>query len=221
MGSSEIENDELDLYAVIKFDLVLFFIIDVSEVMKGSKIDAVNSAFMELIPEIKKISEENKEVQIKTAFLEFSSGIRWITKNGPVNIEMFQWNNLKTYGASDFGNACYALNDKLSVENFMKNLTSSFPPMIFLVSGSKPTDDWKEAIKELKQNEWLNGSPITAVAVGERADKDVLKEFTGNTKTVLKSIDNEKLKNLIYQYAHNLEMFVTKQLEERRKVSGA
>ena len=97
--------------------MVLFFVIDTSGSMDGSKIGAVNTAIEEVIPAIREVSDENADAQIKIAALEFSSGARWITSNGPVEADQFRWNYLNAEGVTDFGAACKALNDKLSPES--------------------------------------------------------------------------------------------------------
>ena len=54
--------------------MVLFFVVDTSGSMTGSKIGTVNSAIEEIVPELKEISESNADAQIKVATLAFSTG---------------------------------------------------------------------------------------------------------------------------------------------------
>ncbi len=54
--------------------MTLFFVVDASGSMDGSKMGTLNSAIEEVIPEIRKISGENADAAIKIAVLEFSSG---------------------------------------------------------------------------------------------------------------------------------------------------
>jgi len=177
--------------------MVLFFVIDTSGSMDGSKLGAVNVAIEEVIPAIKDISEENADAQIKIAALEFSSGATWITKNGPVEADQFRWNYLEAAGVTDFGTACKALNEKLSTKAFMKEATGSFAPAIFLLSDGGPTDDWKSALAELRQNNWFKAAVKVAVAIGDDADKEVLKEFTGSMEAVLEVHNAAVLKKMI------------------------
>ena len=73
-------------------DVVLFFIIDTSSSMaEGEKIIIVNTTIEAIIPAIRELADENPRVRIKIAALEFSSGVRWVTADGPVEIERFQW----------------------------------------------------------------------------------------------------------------------------------
>jgi len=165
--------------------MVLFFIVDTSGSMEGEKIGAVNTAIREVVPEIRDISNENADALIKIAVLEFSSGVKWLTPNGPVDSNDYNWTNLDAAGTTDFGTACKALNDKLSTKGFMAEATGSFAPALFLISDGDPTDDWQKELDKLKQNNWFKAAVKVALAIGDDANKDVLKAFTGSIETVV------------------------------------
>ena len=165
--------------------MVLFFIVDTSGSMEGDKIGSVNTAIREVIPEIRDISNDNADALIKVAALEFSSGVKWITANGPVDINNYNWTNIDAAGTTDFGAACKALNEKLSTKAFMAEATGSFAPALFLLSDGEPTDNWQGGLDVLKQNNWFKAAVKVAIAIGDGADKDVLKAFTGSKETVL------------------------------------
>jgi len=73
---------------VARRTMTLFFVVDTSGSMGGSKIGTLNSAIEEVIPEIRKISGENADAAIKIAVLDFSSGAHWITP-APIDAESF------------------------------------------------------------------------------------------------------------------------------------
>ena len=177
--------------------MVLFFVIDTSGSMDGSKIGVVNSAIEEVIPAIKEVSDENADALIKIAALEFSSGARWITANGPIEADQFRWNDLEAAGVTDFGAACKALNEKLSTKAFMQEATGSFAPAVFLLSDGEPTDEWQRSLAVLWQNNWFKASVKVAIAIGDDANKDMLKEFTGTMEAVLESHNAATLKKMI------------------------
>jgi uncharacterized protein YegL len=177
--------------------MVLFFMIDTSGSMDGSKIGAVNTALEEVIPALQDVSNENADAQIKVAAMEFSSGARWITGNGPVPVDQFHWNFIDAAGTTDFGAACRELNSKLSTKAFMQEATGSFAPAIFLMSDGEPTDDWQNGLAALKQNNWFKAAVKVAVAIGEEANKDVLKEFVGSMEAVLTVHSAAMLKKMI------------------------
>jgi uncharacterized protein YegL len=166
--------------------MVLFFVVDASGSMEGKKIGAVDQAIREAVPEIGDLNNSS-DALIKIAALEFSSGARWLTAGGPVDAEQYNWTPIDAAGTTDFGAMCKTLNEKLSTSGngFMKEATGSFAPVIFLLSDGDPTDDWQKELNNLKQNGWFKASVKIAIAIGDDANKDVLKEFTGNKETVL------------------------------------
>jgi uncharacterized protein YegL len=131
------------------------------------------------------LSESNADAQIKIAVLEFSSGARWITPQGPIEAESFIWNDMDAGGVTDFGDACQKLNEKLSTKAFMQEATGSFAPAVFLLSDGEPTDEYKESLGALKQNNWFKKAIKVAVAIGADANKEILREFTGSIEAVL------------------------------------
>jgi uncharacterized protein YegL len=177
--------------------MVLFFIVDTSGSMEGDKIGSVNTAIREVIPEIRDISNENADALIKVAVLEFSSGVKWLTANGPVDVNNYNWTNIDAAGTTDFGAACKALNEKLSTKAFMAEATGSFAPALFLLSDGEPTDDWQKGLDVLKQNNWFKAAVKVAIAIGDGADKDVLKAFTGSIETVLEVHNKAMLMKMI------------------------
>jgi uncharacterized protein YegL len=177
--------------------MTLFFVIDASGSMDGEKIGAVNAAIDEVIPALKEVSDENADAQIKVAVLEFSSGARWITASGPVEVDQFYWNYIDAGGVTDLGAACRALNEKLSTKGFMSEATGSFAPAIFLMSDGEPTDDWQKGLDQLKQNNWFKAGVKVAVAIGDDANKEVLKAFTGTMEAVLETRSAAMLKKMI------------------------
>ena len=176
--------------------MTLFFLVDTSGSMEGSKIGTLNSAIEEVIPEIRKISGENADAAIKIAALEFSSGARWITP-APMDANDFCWNYLDADGLTDFGEMCKMLNEKLSRKAFMSDVAGSFAPAIFLLSDGEPTDDYQHELKNLKENNWFKKAIKVAIAIGEDANKNVLADFTGNVESVITVHSPEALKKWI------------------------
>lgn len=185
-----------DIVEVTRRTMVLFFVVDTSGSMTGSKIGTVNSAIEEIVPELKDISENNADAQIKVATLAFSTGARWVD-SAPVAAENFRWNYLDANGVTDLGEACLQLNEKLSRSAFMSETTGSFAPAIFLMSDGEPTDNYKHGLEKLKQNNWFKKAIKVAVAIGDDANKTVLADFTGNTEAVITVHTAEALKKWI------------------------
>ena len=161
---------------VARRTMTLFFVVDTSGSMGGSKIGTLNSAIEEVIPEIRKISGENADAAIKIAVLDFSSGAD---------------------GLTDFGEMCKMLNEKLSRNAFMRDVAGSFAPAIFLLSDGEPTDEYKKELGRLKENNWFKKAIKVAVAIGEDANRDVLAEFTGSKEAVVAVHTPEALVKMI------------------------
>ena len=173
-----------DVVEVPRRTMVLFFMVDTSGSMSGEKIGRVNTAIDEIVPEIKRISEENADAQIKVATLEFSTGARWMCDK-PVSAEDFRWSFLEADGLTDLGEACQQLNEKLSRNEFMSEATGSFAPAIFLLSDGEPTDNYQHGLQKLKENNWFKKAIKVAIAIGDDANTSILAEFTGNKEAVI------------------------------------
>jgi len=187
-----------DFDEIPKKTMVLFLVIDTSDSMKGLKIGMVNTVIREIIPEIRNISKENADAQIKIAVLEFSSGAHWITANGPIEADKFVWNNLDAVGTTDFGAACRSLCKELLNDKFSTLCDSYyFLPTIFLFSGSDPTDDWRDELARLKKNPWFKFATKAAVAISDDVNNDVLKEFTGTMENVFELKNVKMLMKMI------------------------
>jgi uncharacterized protein YegL len=183
--------------AIPRKTMVLFFLVDTSGSMGGSKIGAVNAAIEEVIPELKDLSAANADARIKIAALEFSSGSRWVTSQGPEDIELFRWQYLDAGGSTDMGDAFEKLNEKLSIKTFMNEATGSFAPALFLLSDGEPTDDFEHALDKLKQNNWFKKGIKVAVSIGDDANKGMLAKFTGSTESVLEVHSSAMLRKMI------------------------
>lgn len=179
--------------------MVVFFIIDISGSMRGNRIQAVNDAIRNLIPELKKREASNTNAEIRIAILEFSSNANWRTTE-PVPVSSFNYNDI-TYvgGGTNFGKAFSELNKKLSRNEFLKSSAGSYTPLIILMTDGKPSDlvPYKEELDILKQNSWFQYATKAGIAIEEGAlnpdCRRVLFEFTSNESMVLLASDTNIL----------------------------
>jgi uncharacterized protein YegL len=179
---------------IVKRQMVLFFIVDTSGSMEGTKIGSVNTAIREVLPELQGIG--GSDVDLKIACLKFSSGCDWMHPS-PVPVENFQWSNLSANGVTDMGAAFKDMADKMSKDKFLSAPSASVAPAIFLLSDGEPTDDYKSGLSVLQQNNWYKYAIKVAVAIGDDANIDVLKEFTGNIEAVITVHTPEALRKMI------------------------
>ena len=100
-------------------------------------------------------------------------------------------------GLTSLGAACIELSSKLSRSGYMQSASGSFAPAIILLSDGGPTDDFESGLKKLKDNNWFKAAIKIAIAIGDDADKDVLKQFTGNAEAVFTVHNIDALKQII------------------------
>ena len=179
---------------IAKKSMVLFFLIDCSGSMGGSKIGTVNAVMEELIPAIRGIG--GADADIKLAVLKFSGGSEWMY-NEPVSIDSFEWDPIDAENVTDLGSAFNELSAKLSRNEFMKSPSLSFAPVMILMSDGYPTDNFEKGLAELQKNRWYSAGIKAAVAIGEDADLDILARFTGNPDSVVTAHNGEALAKLI------------------------
>ena len=177
--------------------MTLFFLIDTSGSMEGNKIGAVNDAVVNVLPMLNDISETNPDAEIKVAALEFSSGVNWLYDE-PKLAKDFIWQDVTAGGLTSLGGACAELAAKLSRNGgFMQSASGSFAPAIILLSDGGPTDNFEVGLAKLKANNWFKSAIKIAIAIGDDADKDVLKDFTGNSEAVIPVHNIDALKQII------------------------
>lgn len=191
--------DPLDSKPINKKSMVVFFLVDTSESMKGKKIKDVNEAMEEAFDILKKKNDSNAE--LKYAILTFSSGCKWLTKEPVLLDENMEWTDLTAGGITDLGLAYEELTSKLSRNSFLKSPSLSYAPVIYLISDGYPTDNYKKGLEKLENNRWYKYGIKVALGIGENFNRDVLEEFTHNRELVLKAKNRYQLKKLIRDIA--------------------
>lgn len=189
------EDDFLDAMEPAKKSMTIFFLIDVSGSMKGTKIGSLNGTMEELLPSLIGVGEASTDVKI--AIMKFSTDVEWVTPE-PVRIEEYQyWNRLEAEGLTFMGDAFLELSRKLSRSSFLNSPSISFAPVIFLLSDGSPNDDWKKGLETLKQNKWFQHGLKIALGIGSKVNMDVLRAFTGNDELAVQAKNADQLRELI------------------------
>lgn len=189
----------LDNESIPRRKMILFFVIDTSGSMAGSKIGSVNDAIENVLPIIGEISDENPDAEINVAALEFSTGTRWLYDE-PKGAKDFIWQKVEADGLTSLGEACEELSKKLSrSDGFMPTSSGSgyYAPAIILLSDGGPTDNFEAGLKSLQSNSWYNNAIRIAIAIGDDADKNVLAKFTKNPEAVITVHNIDALKTMI------------------------
>lgn len=180
--------------------MTLFYLVDTSGSMGGSRIGTVNAAMEECIPLLKEVAAANDDAEIKVAILQFSSGCSWITPaSGPVDIDDIIWNDLQAGGMTEFGGALLELDKKLSRNEYLQSQTGAYAPVILLLSDGGPTDNWEVGLNRIKENNWFKHAIKIAIDIESGSDRSVLAQFTGNPEAILDARDTATLKKMIHK----------------------
>ncbi len=172
-----------------KRELYFFWLVDCSGSMSANgKMESLNVAIREAIPEMRDVADENPNAEIKIRVLKFSSGAKWHIAN-PVPIQDFEWEDLKPNGVTDLGKAYSMLAKKLSVAEMPKK---GLPPVLVLVSDGHPTDNYQKGLDELLDKPWGKKAVKISIAIGDDADHDVLQEFIGHQELNPLQADNSE-----------------------------
>ena len=191
-------TDPLSASGIARKSLFMFFLIDTSGSMKGTKMGELNTAMEELIPEIRRTGAADTEVKI--AVMTFSSDINWITPQ-PVSVESFEWSRLRADGETNMGAAFEELNSKLSRSAFMNTPSLSYAPVIFLMTDGYPSDDYRQQIETLNSNSWFKYGIKAALAIGSDPNDEMLELFTGDKESVVHTSTGDELVQIIKKIA--------------------
>jgi len=169
--------------------LHFFWLADCSGSMGvDGKIQALNTAIKEAIPEMRKAAQGHPEVEVKVRAIKFSTGAQWhISQETPV--ETFEWKDLSADGVTDLGKALDLLVDALDMQ---KIGTRAKPPVLVIVSDGQPTDDWQSSLEKLNKLPWGQKAMRAAIAIGQDADKEVLQKFVNNPEFKVLEANNSQ-----------------------------
>jgi uncharacterized protein YegL len=156
--------------------LHIILICDCSDSMaKNGKIQMMNNAIKEALPAMKMEADRNPIAQVYVRSIKFSSGAEWINSQ-PEKLDDFYWYDLAAGGDSDLGSALKMVADELLIPPMPKRM---FSPIIILLSGSTPTDNFNRGMNTLMKTPWGERAERISIAVGCDADKDILQNFIG------------------------------------------
>jgi uncharacterized protein YegL len=156
--------------------LHFFWLVDCSGSMAGDKIQRLNFAIREAVPEMQKVAAENPNAQVLVRALTFASGAKWHVGQ-PTPVQNFKWQDMQAGGVTDMGRALRTIAEALSVEQMPPR---GLPPVLVLISDGRPTDDFNTGLKTLMEQPWGKKAVRIAIAIGDDADYDVLQKFIGH-----------------------------------------
>lgn len=180
-------------------ELTVFYVLDTSGSMgSDGKITALNCAMEESIVALTDLAKSNGDAKLKIAILEFNSGYKWVTLNGPEYLEEdFEYEHLKAGGLTDMGAALKELNNKLSRHSYLQSMTGALMPIIIFMTDGMATDDWKSGLEVIRKNKWFNRGTKIGFAIGEDPDVAMIASVVGNSEAVIKTTDLELFRKLM------------------------
>lgn len=181
-------------------DLTVFFILDTSGSMEGTKIVTLNRAMRETVAALKKLAKKNGDAKLKIAVMEFNSGCTWITASGPEDLEEeenFVWDDLKAGGLTDVGAALLELDSKLSRDAFLGSMVGAMMPVIIFMSDGHNTDNYEAALEQIRRNKWFACGTKIGFALGDEADVKMIASVVGDSEAVIQTSDMETFEKLM------------------------
>ena len=158
--------------------LHFIWIIDVSGSMEGEKIQILNNAIHEAIPNMKEVAAKNCGAKLFVRAITFSSGAQWHISQ-PTPIEDFKWDDVSANGVTDMGKAFRMVADQMKMPPMPDR---AFPPVLVLISDGQPTDDYGSGLKDLMSQRWGKKAVRAAIAVGQDVNLEVLQKFIGHSE---------------------------------------
>jgi uncharacterized protein YegL len=140
------------------------------------KIQSLNMAIKEAIPNMQSVADENPNAQVLVRAIKFSSGAQWHVSQ-PTEIADFRWEDLSAEGVTDMGKALSMVAEQLRIPPMTER---ALPPVLVLISDGQPTDDYAGGLKALMEQPWGRKAVRIAIAIGEDTDTEVLQKFIGN-----------------------------------------
>lgn len=179
-------------------DLHIFYVLDTSGSMADEgKIGMLNRAMEETLDALQDVAKHNGDANLKIAVMEFNTGCKWITDNGPENMADFEWEDLKAGGLTDIGDALDELDNKMSTHAWLNSMMGALMPVIIFMTDGYATDDWEKKLDKVRENRWFRRATKIGFALGNDADKKMIASVVGNSEAVIQTNDLEVFKKLI------------------------
>jgi len=157
--------------------LLFIWIADCSGSMAiDGKIQSLNTAIKEAIPNMQDVADENPNAQVLVRAVKFSDGAQWHVSQA-TDVADFKWDDLEAGGVTSMGRALTLVADQLKIPPMTDR---ALPPVLVLISDGQPTDDFTSGLQALMNEPWGRKAVRIAIAIGEDADQEVLKKFIAN-----------------------------------------
>jgi uncharacterized protein YegL len=162
-----------DAMGLARRQLHVILALDCSGSMHGDRIASLNYALRTTLPELRKVAEENPEIDVRLRVLRFSTEATWHVAE-PTPVADVRWTDLSAGGETSMGAAFRMIGQALSAEAMPGR---HLPPVVVLASDGYPTDDFEEGLAAFFAADHAGPSIRLAIAIGGEADHEVLERF--------------------------------------------
>ncbi len=210
--------------------LPIFFLIDVSDTMRGVKIDSVNNAMsvaLETLEKRMKVTGVEAMVNVLKFGCNEPEVCQWMNPT-MLPLGRFEWKDLVAENMTPLGEAFCELDSKLSSRAFLSFNGSFFAPVIILISDGNPNNSKKarEGLERLNTNNYFVNSERMALAIDfEEGDEAFfLQEFvkgSPNGKVFYEVEDAERLIQSIQKIVINTAMIGATRLTSGKQYEKA
>jgi uncharacterized protein YegL len=171
MNASPNTNALGDAMGLARRQLQVILALDCSGSMHGDRIASLNYALRTTLPELRKVAEENPEIDVRLRVLRFSTEAAWhVAEATPVADA--RWTDLAAGGETSMGAAFHMIGEALAAMPGRQ-----LPPVVVLASDGYPTDDFEAGLDAFFAAPHAKAAIRLAIAIGGEADLEVLERF--------------------------------------------
>lgn len=185
-------NDNEDLVLIPRRIWPIFFVLDCSGGMSGSRIKALNQAVSNTIMELVEDQDVNPDVDIRVAVLRVRADCRWLSPALTPVCDFFM-DDLTAEGVAAFGQSFLELDNQLSRRNMLHLSADIKSPLIIFTTDGMPADPWEKPLETLKQNKWYKKAVKIAIKIGDSVENDYLVKVVETPDCVLTADDPETI----------------------------
>jgi uncharacterized protein YegL len=162
-----------DVMGLARRQLHVILALDCSGSMRGDRIASLNYAMRTTLPELRKVAEENPEIDVRLRVLRFADEATWHIADA-VAVADARWDDIAAGGETNMGAAFRQMADALSAERMPGR---QLPPVLVVASDGYPTDDFEAGLEALFASTQAQNAIRLAIAIGSEADLEVLERF--------------------------------------------
>lgn len=189
-----------DRMAKQKFNILL--LVDTSRSMQGKRIEQVNQAIHDISGYLKDMQTENTNVDFYISILTFGTDAVWHNNQKEVDIDGFNFKDIKAFGQSNLHLAYHKLNDVLKKESqggMMPDFGGVAPVILLLTDGHPSKGNIKEELELLRNKPWFKVALKYGIAIELNDDRTikVLRDFVSGNGDVIQVYNSNLLERII------------------------